>query len=143
MEPPRRRSWEWLGRLVGYYLLALIAHGVLDPGGGSAITWSFGALLLSWFALKLLGAIAAGRIPMGWLASLLLEREAGEETIEPVAKTPGEIARAKVARLGGGAYLGTGRGGGWVTADPESAVMVLGPPRSGKTSAVMIPAVMA
>ena len=58
------------------------------------------------------------------------------------SKTPGEAVRAEVARLGGGAYLGTGRGGGWVLADPESAVMVLGPPRCGKTSAVMIPAVM-
>jgi type IV secretory pathway TraG/TraD family ATPase VirD4 len=46
-------------------------------------------------------------------------------------------------RLGGGAYLGLDEHGGWVTADPESAVMVLGPPRSGKTSAVMIPALMA
>ncbi len=58
------------------------------------------------------------------------------------AKTPGEAVRAEVARLGGGAYLGVGRSGSWVLADPESAVMVLGPPRSGKTSAVMIPAVM-
>ena len=36
----------------------------------------------------------------------------------------------------------SGGAGSWVLADPESAVMVLGPPRSGKTSAVMIPAVM-
>ena len=57
-------------------------------------------------------------------------------------KTPGEVVRAEVARLGGGAYLGVGRSGTWVLADPESAVMVLGPPGSGKTSAVMIPAVM-
>src|SRR6202035_741907 len=34
--------------------------------------------------------------------------------------------RAKSARLGGGAYLGLGPGGRWVTADPEHAVMVLG-----------------
>ena len=30
----------------------------------------------------------------------------------------------------------------WVLADPEQAVMVLGPPRSGKTSAVVIPALL-
>ncbi len=52
------------------------------------------------------------------------------------------MARAQVARQGGGAYLGLGRGGSWALADPESAVMVLGPPRSGKTSAEMIPAVI-
>jgi type IV secretory pathway TraG/TraD family ATPase VirD4 len=57
------------------------------------------------------------------------------------ASTPGEALRAETARLGGGAYIGTS-GGGWITADPESAVMVLGPPRSSKTTAVVIPAVM-
>ena len=66
----------------------------------------------------------------------------GDGVAEGDAKTPGEAVRAEVARLGGGAYLGVGRSGSWVLADPESAVMVLGPPRSGKTSAVMIPAVM-
>jgi type IV secretory pathway TraG/TraD family ATPase VirD4 len=44
--------------------------------------------------------------------------------------------------VGGGAYLGVNEYGEWVAAAPESAVMVLGPPRSGKTSAVMIPALM-
>ena len=92
----------------------------------------------------MLAAIADGRIPLGWFWSLLKRTAApGEPVIaEGQAKTPGEAVRAEVARLGGGAYLGVGRSGGWVLADPESAVMVLGPPRSGKTSAVMIPAVM-
>jgi type IV secretion system protein VirD4 len=45
--------------------------------------------------------------------------------------------------MGDGAYLGVDEQGDWVTADRESAVMVLGPPRSGKTSAIMIPALMA
>ena len=51
--------------------------------------------------------------------------------------------REASARLSAGAYLGVDEYGGWVTADPESAVLILGPPRSGKTSAVMIPALMA
>ena len=46
-------------------------------------------------------------------------------------------------RLGGGAFLGYRPGGNWVTADPEHAVIVLGPPRSGKTSSVVIPAMLA
>ena len=89
-------------------------------------------------------AVADGRIPVGWLWSLLKRTAAAAEPAIAAgkAKTPGEAVRAEVARLGGGAYLGVGRGGSWVLADPESAVMVLGPPRSGKTSAVMIPAVM-
>jgi type IV secretory pathway TraG/TraD family ATPase VirD4 len=47
-----------------------------------------------------------------------------------------------VKRLGGGAFLGFAPGGSWVTADPQHAVMVLGPPRSGKTSSVVIPAML-
>jgi hypothetical protein len=47
-----------------------------------------------------------------------------------------------VERRGGGAYLGESEDGEWLCADPESVVMVLGPPRSGKTSAVMIPALL-
>ncbi len=50
---------------------------------------------------------------------------------------------AEVARLGGGAYLGVGPGGGWRLAGRERAVLVLGPPRSGKSSAIMVPAVLA
>lgn len=46
-------------------------------------------------------------------------------------------------RSGGGAFLGHSVTGGWVAADPEHAVLVLGPPRSGKTSAVVIPALLA
>ncbi|MBV9465592.1 MAG: TraM recognition domain-containing protein [Solirubrobacterales bacterium] len=46
-------------------------------------------------------------------------------------------------QLGGGVYLGVERRGDWVCAGPEHAVLLLGPPRSGKTSAVMIPAVLA
>ncbi len=57
--------------------------------------------------------------------------------------SPATRAREGSARLGGGAYLGLDEYGAWVTADPESAVMILGPPRSGKTSAIMIPALMA
>ncbi|HSZ13086.1 MAG TPA: type IV secretory system conjugative DNA transfer family protein [Solirubrobacteraceae bacterium] len=61
----------------------------------------------------------------------------------PRGVSPAERAREASVRLGAGAYLGLDEHGGWVTADPESAVMILGPPRSGKTSAVMIPALMA
>ena len=65
----------------------------------------------------------------------------------PSASTPpvmdGAAVRAKSLRLGGGAYLGLGSGGRWITADPEHAVMVLGPPRSGKTSTTVIPSILA
>jgi type IV secretion system protein VirD4 len=145
MEPPRRYSWRWLWKLAGYYALALFAHGIVDPGGRNAFAWSLKALLVGWVAKLLLAALADGRIPVAWLWSLIGRPSKISEEFVGVgggAKTPGEAVREKVARLGGGAYLGTRRRSGWIVADPESAVMVLGPPRSGKTSAVMIPAVL-
>jgi type IV secretion system protein VirD4 len=44
---------------------------------------------------------------------------------------------------GAGVYLGAVDGGGWRFARSERAVLLLGPPRSGKTSGVMIPALLA
>lgn len=92
---------------------------------------------LIWLALVVL---AGGGGPLLWLRRLPGSATADRPS-PAAASTPGEAMRAEAARLGGGTYLGTS-GGHWVTADPESAVMVLGPPRSAKTTAVMIPAVM-
>lgn len=61
---------------------------------------------------------------------------------QPTIVSPADEARWKVECYGGGAYLGESQSGEMVCADAESAVMVLGPPRSGKTSGVMIPAVL-
>jgi type IV secretory pathway TraG/TraD family ATPase VirD4 len=46
------------------------------------------------------------------------------------------------ANAGHGVYLGHGEPG-WCFAQPEQSVMILGPPRSGKTSSLIIPNVMA
>jgi type IV secretion system protein VirD4 len=144
MEPPRKPSWEWLWKLAGLFALAWFLHGVVDPRGGRPIAWCLEAMALGWLAKLFLVALADGRIPTAWLWSLLKTTSATEHLVSEggEARTAGEAARAEVARLGGGAYLGLGRNGSWALADPESAVMVLGPPRSGKTSKVMIPAVI-
>jgi type IV secretion system protein VirD4 len=159
MEPPweRRRSGFW--RVAGWFLFALFAHGMVDPHGPDAIGWSLQMLIFGWAGRSLYRGIRDGRIPVQWLVRLggaALDRVAprvpgvrseqigGNRWIpESVSAAPtGEDARMAVEVLGGGAYLGIGEDEGWVTADPESAVLVLGPPRSGKTSAVMIPAVL-
>jgi type IV secretory pathway TraG/TraD family ATPase VirD4 len=57
--------------------------------------------------------------------------------------SPATRVREGLIRAGGGTYLGVRDSQEWATADPETAAMILGPPRSGKTSAVMIPALMA
>ena len=61
------------------------------------------------------------------------------------ARDPLAAVRSEAAGRGGGCYVGFSTDGTatWVGANPEHAVLVLGPPRSGKTSAVIVPAVIA
>jgi type IV secretion system protein VirD4 len=47
-----------------------------------------------------------------------------------------------VAAVGGGAFLGVAGRGRWRTSRPERAVLLLGPPRAGKSSGVIVPAVL-
>jgi type IV secretory pathway TraG/TraD family ATPase VirD4 len=56
---------------------------------------------------------------------------------------PLELVRRWVATNPAGLYLGVGADGGWRFSRPQRAVLVLGPPRSGKTSAVIVPALLA
>jgi len=58
------------------------------------------------------------------------------------AANPLQALREQSIAAGGGAFLGFS-GGAWISAEPEHAVMVIGPPRSGKTSEVVIPALLA
>jgi type IV secretion system protein VirD4 len=143
--------------LVGVPVLLLFASLV-----GAALGIAWGDL----FAWIIRAAIAIGliRVALVLVMSVLTHRPRIQRREPPRLRTPlgrptpdpglqpGErprgvspAARAREAslRLGGGAYLGLDEYGAWVCADQESAVMVLGPPRSGKTSAVMIPALMA
>jgi type IV secretion system protein VirD4 len=138
MDAPVRQTSP-LASVVVLLVALLLVRGVLAPQVPVGL-WLVGAPALGgliWLALLVL---AGGGGPLLWL-----RRSPGSATAErplpAAASTPGEAMRAEAARLGGGAYLGAS-GGGWVMADPESAVMVLGPPRSAKTTAVMIPAVM-
>ncbi len=61
----------------------------------------------------------------------------------PADADPLRAIRTLGGRAGGGVWLGAGDDGNWRFARPERAVLLLGPPRSGKTSGVIIPAVLA
>jgi type IV secretory pathway TraG/TraD family ATPase VirD4 len=52
------------------------------------------------------------------------------------------IVRTVALKYGGGVYLGAMESGEWRFARPERAVLLLGPPRSGKTSGVIVPGVL-
>ncbi|HEY7935098.1 MAG TPA: type IV secretory system conjugative DNA transfer family protein, partial [Solirubrobacteraceae bacterium] len=141
-------------KIIGWFVVAVFAHGVIDPHGHNVFGWSAEMVILGWLATMFVRGVRNGSIPVQWVVPLgehvldrLVDRGGRAESdrakalpIEP--RSLAEDVRLKVARLGGGAYLGVEEDGNWVTADPESAVMVLGPPRSGKTSAVIIPALL-
>jgi type IV secretory pathway TraG/TraD family ATPase VirD4 len=58
------------------------------------------------------------------------------------ADDPLQLVRDGAREDGGGVYLGLMDDGDWQHARPERAVLLLGPPRSGKTSAVIIPGLL-
>lgn len=122
------------------------------------VRWSWGlshpgSHPLEWLAhwLLLLGAPAAVVIGTAYLVrrartprQTRMDLSAGasfddEALVERDAA--GEL-RAYSNAHGGGAFLGWSHRE-WVSADAEHAVLVLGPPRSGKTSCVVIPALLA
>jgi type IV secretion system protein VirD4 len=159
-------------RLLGWFLVAMFVHSAIDNSGHGEIEWCIKAVVLGWLARMLVKGIKDGQIPTRWAVNLgnglrvwLIMQFAHKGPLRLVERVfavatkvqrrreeaPGyrlkygpsaEDVRDHIAGLGGGAYLGLGEGGGWITAEAESAVMVLGPPRSGKTSAVMIPALL-
>jgi type IV secretion system protein VirD4 len=129
-------------------LLFLLDVLRLSLGFGGALgglsAWAVGALIVLavlWVSSMLAMSVLTRppRVPLAALG----EPAPLPTPARPSGVSPAARAREATARLGAGAYLGLDERGGWVTADPESAVMILGPPRSGKTSAIMIPALMA
>jgi hypothetical protein len=168
MEPPFRRRPSLAARVAGVLvglpaLLFLIdvLRVAFGFGGdlGGLFAWTIGAVIaLAVVRAGLMLAMSALtrpprvrrparnrppplRTPLG--RPQLEGEQAPASSARAKGVSPATRAREGSTRLGGGAYLGVDEYGGWVTADPESAVMILGPPRSGKTSAIMIPALMA
>ncbi len=112
-----------------------------DPFGWTVRTMIRDGLILTGLFL-LVRAFCSGRLCLPFRR---LDRSPATRLADTIAASPdpGEMAREHSRRQGGGAFLGFYPGGRWVTADPEHAVMILGPPRSGKTSTIVIPALLA
>jgi type IV secretory pathway TraG/TraD family ATPase VirD4 len=166
MNPPWQYKHSPIWKVIGWSLGAMWLHAAIDPTGRDQFMWCLKVMIYGWVAKWLIRGIRDERIPIDWLVRLgeqaawglatLFIQVAPRNIIRPIARrrfrdrdyepeiefSPAEDARSTIAVLGGGAYLGTTENGEWVTAEKESAVMVLGPPRSGKTSAVMIPAIL-
>ncbi|MGI8411412.1 MAG: type IV secretory system conjugative DNA transfer family protein, partial [Solirubrobacteraceae bacterium] len=111
--------------------------------------WMVG-LLFVWYheARSVLGAVVL--LGGGFVLAAMFQAwlDAGAVQASPAnrladASDPLEAVLEDSARHGGGVYLGVEERGGWRAARPERAVLLLGPPRSGKSSGVIVPAVLA
>lgn len=70
-------------------------------------------------------------------------RQGTPEHVVSVADDPLQVARELTAQRSGGVYLGvTPDLREWRTAERQQAVLVLGPPRSGKTGSLIIPSLL-
>jgi type IV secretion system protein VirD4 len=126
---PRRR---WIARppilVAALSVVILIASAIHFGLTGVAIV-----LILGLVALVVIDAI---------IASHARPRPPRRPAI-PADADPLRAVRTLAAHADGGVWLGAGDDGQWRFARPERAVLLLGPPRSGKTSGVIIPAVLA
>jgi type IV secretion system protein VirD4 len=130
----RRRDFSW--RWMIWVLVAVAVLGIFNGGTHGAST------ARNAVAIGMLAIIATFGLPatvQRWLLSPLRRRP---KTPATVPADPLQAARDGCWRAGGGVHLGLAASGETRFARGERAVLLLGPPRSGKTSAVIIPAVL-
>ena len=116
--------------IAGAWLLLMVESGLRFSPGLVALAAAVALAVLAATLLRRVGALGA-------LLPARLRRRTGPAPGEAL-----EHVREAALLEGGGAYLGAGHGGAQVHADPEHAVLDLGPPRSGKSSAVVVPALL-
>ena len=134
---PRTPGWKRLARVI--LVLALIGACTDGPRGDTSIEFAFGIMWLVILAVVSL-PVRVQRTTFRALRRLpgRLPRRRRREPVDPLA------AVRDTARVhGGGVYLGAGADHTARHARSERAVLLLGPPRAGKTSAVIIPALIA
>ena len=167
LEPPweARRPPFWRP-LIAWFFGAMFLHSAIDNGGSGEFTWCLHVMFLGWAGRWVFRGIQEGRIPVHWLLRLASKVRWGvamafarhaplflikpvhrhrvnRRRLEPEPYVPTAVdARHAIDSLGGGAYLGVYEDGEWATAEPESGTMVIGPPRRGKTTAMIIPAIL-
>lgn len=144
-----RFSWRWL--LLGYVALALIGLFSGEAGHNSPLAILLGLLILFGLALLALPPDlrrrlfpVLGRFPT--LVRTVVPTGGPRRRPAPaaaVAVDPLVMVRRRSLAAGGGVYLGVGKDRSARHGRAERAVMLLGPPRAGKTSAVIVPALLA
>ncbi len=128
-QQPQRRGALWLIEQP-WVQIALLIVLLVPPAILGSRTVTIVLVLAGLLAVRVIDARARKRKP-------------GPSPELKGAADPLPVLRDFVQRMGGGPYLGLGADGGWRQARSERAVLLLGPPRSGKTSGVIVPAVIA
>ena len=143
----RRRVLPRMIRRAIWLFLALVLGGIALGGArhqsAAAIAWTvFIILALAWVTLPRRWQAVSLRPLRRMLPPVLVRMPGGLlGRVRPPADPLLTVRRAGL-QAGGGAYLGMTKRGPR-HARSERAVLVLGPPRSGKSSAVVIPALIA
>jgi type IV secretory pathway TraG/TraD family ATPase VirD4 len=127
-------------------------QGQRHNSGGSPLWFRCWMVGLGWWWITDHPTIISGLILIGggFLVALVVQvvldglKERGTVTAR-IANAVNPLSEMifECQRSGGGAYLGVGEDDAWRFARRERAVLLLGPPRSGKSSAVIIPALIA
>jgi type IV secretory pathway TraG/TraD family ATPase VirD4 len=133
-----RRGGGFSGKWTVWVIVGLAVLGIANGAtkGQSPLAIAGGLVILA--------AIAAVGLPAPVQRLLLAPfRSRASQPASVVVGDPLAAVRGDARRAGGGVYLGLTASGQPRHARPERAVLLLGPPRSGKTSAVIIPAVLA
>ena len=125
--PTRKRAVRVIVVLAAFGLLTVVTRGQSSKTSESAFVW-----------LAILVVVAMpGPVQRFLLASVRRRRETPDPSGDPL-----QTLRAAASGRGGGVYLGVSARGESRYARSERAVLLLGPPRSGKTSGVIIPALL-
>src|SRR5271170_3353146 len=100
MAPPFEKRPSRALKLVGWFVLALAVHTIVDPKGRDVFAWSVQALLIGWLGKWLLQAVLDKRISIRWPWT---SAETQTPEVLPAStgetRTPGETVRAEVTRL--------------------------------------------
>lgn len=132
----RRETFPWLWILFWWFIAGV-------PGGLLTAVTDVYVWIVPY-------AIATNMLALRWLGARwrhLKERSPSQSSprYEPLRElwltNPLELLRHQAAAAGGGVFLGTG-GNYWEFSRAEHSVLVLGPPRSGKTSSIVIPSLL-
>lgn len=132
---PVDSSWKWILRA----FIAFAVYGLFHGGtrGESTKEVVGGTVILALFAL-----VALPDVVQRWLLWPVRRRRPqpgpGRASVDPLT-----AVRQAALGDGGGVYLGMTTAGAARHARSERAVLLLGPPRAGKTSGVIVPAVIA